>query len=83
MDLVDYDLPVAPYVQVARQVQAMIESGEIPAGGKIPSESRIVQETGVARSTARRAVRLLRDEGLVVTAPGFGSYARHLPGDAT
>lgn len=81
VDPVDYDLPVAPYVQVAAQIRALVESGAIPAGGKIPSESRIVQETGVARSTARRAVRLLRDEGIVVTAPGYGSYARHLPGD--
>lgn len=81
VDPVDYDLPVAPYVQVARQVIAMIESGEVPAGGKIPSESRIVQETGVARSTARRAVKLLRDEGWIVTAPGFGSYSKHLPGE--
>lgn len=81
MKPVDRDLPVAPYVQVARQVQAMIESGEVAPGGKIPSEQRIVQETEVARSTARRAVALLRDQGLVVTAAGFASYAYHLPGE--
>ena len=31
-------------------------------------------EFGVARETARRAVTLLREEGLVVTVPGMGTY---------
>ena len=81
MKPVNPDLPVAPYKQVAAQIRAMIEDGSIRPGGKIPSETRITQETGVARSTARRAVKLLREEGIVVTAAGFASYAYHLPGE--
>ncbi len=81
MKPVNPDLPVAPYKQVAAQIRAMIEDGSIQPGGKIPSETRITQETGVARSTARRAVKLLREEGIVVTAAGFASYAYHLPGE--
>ena len=33
-----------------------------------------MQLFGVARDTARRAVQVLRDEGLVVTVPQRGTY---------
>jgi DNA-binding GntR family transcriptional regulator len=36
-------------------------------------------ETGVARSTARRAVALLREQGVVYTVAGRGSYAGASP----
>ena len=51
-----------------------IESGELQPGRKIPSEKDIMDVTGVARTTARRAVAVLRDEGLVVTTPGRGTH---------
>jgi GntR family transcriptional regulator len=35
-----------------------------------------VQEYGIARGTARRAVEVLRDEGLVITVQGRGTYVR-------
>lgn len=33
-------------------------------------------EFGVARDTVRKAIRLLRDEGYVVTQRGMGSFVR-------
>ena len=30
--------------------------------------------------TVRKAVKLLRDEGLIETVPGWGSYTRGAPG---
>jgi GntR family transcriptional regulator len=51
-----------------------IERGDYPPGRPIPSESRLMQELGVARLTARKAVRLLSDEGLVEVVPGCGAY---------
>jgi len=35
-----------------------------------------MQEFGVARATARHAVELLREEGLVVKVPGLGTFVR-------
>ena len=72
--VIDYDAPDPPSRQIATRIRAAIEGGELQPGRKIPSETDIVQATGVARTTARRAVALLRAEGTVVTVPGRGSY---------
>jgi GntR family transcriptional regulator len=71
---IDYDAPEPPHRQIAAWLRARIKSGELQPGRKIPSETDIMGETGVARTTARRAVKVLRDEGLVITYGGRGSY---------
>jgi DNA-binding GntR family transcriptional regulator len=40
----------------------------------LPSEPHLMQELGVARETARKAVRVLRDEGLVQIVQGRGAF---------
>jgi DNA-binding GntR family transcriptional regulator len=66
--------PIPPYKQIAAIIRARIESGDYPKGTRIPTESEIVETWEVARTTARRAVALLRDEGLVDTVPQRGTY---------
>jgi DNA-binding GntR family transcriptional regulator len=68
--------PVPPYKQIAAIIRARIESGEYPAGTRIPTESEMVETWEVARTTARRAIALLRDEDLVTTVPQRGTYVR-------
>jgi DNA-binding GntR family transcriptional regulator len=74
----EYDplAPVPRYRQIAGILRERIESGDLEPDRPIPSEASIQQEFGVARETARRAVKLLRDEGWVVTVPGLGTYVR-------
>jgi GntR family transcriptional regulator len=44
----------------------------------LPSEKDLMDTFGVARTTARRAIALLRTEGLAETIPQRGSYVtRH------
>lgn len=62
------------YVQVAAILRSRIESGELLPDRPVPSESQLQQELGVARGTARKAIVLLREEGLVITVRGRGSY---------
>ncbi len=38
----------------------------------LPSIHELMAETGLAQNTIRSAVAVLREEGLVVTAPGRG-----------
>lgn len=71
---IDYEAAEPPHRQIANWLRARIESGEFPPGRRIPSEKDITDELGVARTTARRAIRVLADEGLVVTTPGRGSH---------
>lgn len=68
--------PMPPYRQIAAIIRARIEAGQYPKGTRIPTESEIVETWEVARTTARRAVALLRDEGLVHTVPQRGTYVR-------
>ncbi len=71
---IDYEAAEAPYRQIAAWLRERITSGDIPVGRKIPSEKDIMDLTGVARTTARRAFAVLREEGLIVTTAGRGSH---------
>jgi GntR family transcriptional regulator len=62
------------YVQVADVIAARIADGDLVPNRPIPSETAMVQEFGIARGTARRAVELLRERGLVATVPGRGTF---------
>lgn len=73
-DVVDPQSATPVYVQVAAFLRARIASGQLLPDRPVPSESQLEQEFGVARGTARKAIALLRDEGLVVTVKGRGSY---------
>ena len=72
--MIDHEGPTPLYVQVADAIQARIEVGDLLPNRPIPSENQLVQEYGVARGTARKAIQLLRDRGLVVTVVGRGTY---------
>lgn len=74
MDEYDPLAPVPRYRQIAGIIRRRIERGDIAPDRPIPSEVQIEQEFGVARATARKAVALLREWGLVQTVPGLGSY---------
>lgn len=74
MAMVDPLSPTPLYRQVADALAARIESGELRPGQVMPSELSIQQEYGVARGTARAAVKELRERGLVVTLPQRGTY---------
>ena len=71
---IDREGPVPPYRQIADQLRARIADGTIPVGRRIPSLVELEQEYGVARDTLRKAVQVLRDEGLVETVTGMGVF---------
>ena len=66
--------PTPLYVQLADILRGMITSGELQPRAPVPSESYLQQEQGVSRGTVRMAVAILRDEGLVVTIGGRGTF---------
>jgi DNA-binding GntR family transcriptional regulator len=67
--------PEPVYRQLAAILRARIVSGDLAPDAPLPSETALCQEYGISRDSVRKAVRLLRDEGLVVTVQGKGSYA--------
>jgi GntR family transcriptional regulator len=74
VDRIDPIAPVPPYRQIAEILRRRITAGKYRPDTRIPTESELVEEFEVARTTARRAVEVLRDEGLVYTVPNRGSY---------
>jgi GntR family transcriptional regulator len=61
---------------LADELRRRINVGAIPPGSPLPSESRLQEEFGYSRHIVRAAIRLLREEGLVVTEHGRASYVR-------
>lgn len=73
-DAVDHDSGTPLYVQLADIIARKIDAGELAPDRPIPAETRMAEEYGVARLTARRAVRELRERGLVRTVQGKGTF---------
>ncbi len=70
--MIDHDLPVELWDQLARILRDKVQSGELT--GRVPSIRTLSQEYGVSTRTAERALRTLRDEGLLVALHGKGYY---------
>jgi DNA-binding GntR family transcriptional regulator len=62
------------YVKLADHIAARVAAGDLAVGARLPGERDLADEYGVALGTARRAMRELRDRGLVRTLPGKGTY---------
>jgi GntR family transcriptional regulator len=68
------------YAQLAGILRDRITSGELTRLDPLPSETALSQEHGVGRDTVRRAIAMLRDEGLVFTVAQRGTYVGPRPG---
>jgi GntR family transcriptional regulator len=70
---------IPPWMQVRDALRERILSGELPPGTMVPSIVTIHQEYGIAKTTARKVLNALREEGLIVTTPGWGSFVAEKP----
>jgi DNA-binding GntR family transcriptional regulator len=73
--VVDVHAPEPSYLQLAAQLRARIESGEIGPREPLPSITYLTGETGLAVGTVRKAIAVLVEEGLAYTVPGRGTFA--------
>jgi GntR family transcriptional regulator len=72
--------PLPLYAQLAEVLRGQIERGELVPRQPLPSESYLQGEHGVSRGTVRKAMEMLRAQGIIVTVPQRGSYvAGHQP----
>jgi GntR family transcriptional regulator len=62
------------YRTIADDLRSRIEAGEFRAGRLLPSESDLSVTYDVSRVTIRKALELLRGEGLVDSRQGFGWF---------
>ena len=69
------------YRQILDRLAKDIASGKYAPGQKFPSEAVLVRLFGASRITVGRAVRELKDLGLVQRIAGSGTYVRNRAGD--
>ena len=65
-----------PSRRIAEALRAEIAQGELQAGDKLLSERALAEKYGAARNTAREAIRLLAEQGLVTAKHGRGVFVR-------
>jgi len=68
------EVPGYEWERVAADVERRIDSGELPRGSMIRGERALAEEYGVAIGTIRRAMRDLRERGIVVTLAHKGTF---------
>src|SRR5690242_6044915 len=74
--MITVDPEGARYERLAALLRERINSGELAVGQRLPSEKDLQDEYGMARETIRKAVGLLRSEGLVEVGQGHGTLVR-------
>ncbi|MFI6814408.1 winged helix-turn-helix domain-containing protein [Nonomuraea sp. NPDC050328] len=62
------------WVQVYELIKTRIEDATYRPHMMVPSERTLEQELGVSAKTTRKAIRRLREEGLVYTKPNLGTF---------
>jgi GntR family transcriptional regulator len=67
------------YRQIADALREQVAAGDLAAGRLLPSESDLGRDYAASRITVRRALELLREEGLVDSRQGYGWFVAAAP----
>jgi DNA-binding FadR family transcriptional regulator len=60
-------------------ILAKIMDGDIPVGGKLPTEHVLCNEFGISRPVLRQALKQLREDDVIVSRQGSGSFVKRRP----
>jgi GntR family transcriptional regulator, transcriptional repressor for pyruvate dehydrogenase complex len=69
------------YLEIVKQLRAMISADNLQSGDKIPSERELSERLNVGRSSVREALRALELLGLIETRRGEGTFIRDFRGN--
>ncbi|MFC9689052.1 GntR family transcriptional regulator [Kribbella sp. NPDC056951] len=64
------------YLQIADQLRAEIQSGELSPGSRLPAETELADRFHVSPPTVRQALAVLRSEWLIESRHGVGTFVR-------
>lgn len=61
------------------QIVELIANGVFPTNSRLPSEAELTTRFNASRPVVRQALQQLRDDGLIISRQGSGSYVRRAP----
>ena len=64
---------------VYQRIFETIVNGEFPVNARLPSETELATRFGASRPVVREALARLRDDGVIVSRQGSGSYVKRRP----
>lgn len=67
-------MPSPLYEQIKRHITDLIDAGVLGPNDRLPSETELAAEFSVARMTVNRAIRELKDSGIVMRITGVGTF---------
>ncbi|WP_031169434.1 GntR family transcriptional regulator [Streptosporangium roseum] len=67
------------YLRVADDLREQIKTGALTPGLKLPPQRLLAEEYGVSDILIRRALEILRNEGLIESRQGSGTFVRERP----
>ena len=70
--------PQRLYRQIAKQIQALISSGEFKVGSRLPAERDLATQLSVSRPSVREALIAMEVEGVIEVRTGSGIYVKSL-----
>jgi GntR family transcriptional regulator len=59
---------------MAADIRSKIERGDLQPGEQVPSLDELARDYRVSRATAQKALRVLREEGIVETRQRWGTF---------
>lgn len=68
-----------PFRKIAQSLRDDILNGQLKPGERLRSENELAESHGTTRTTVRKAIALLRSEGLVTSEQGRGAFVRPRP----
>ena len=66
--------PKLAYMVIADDIASQIQAGKLKPGDRLRSERDLAEHYGMAYSTVRKALGILRERGLILSVHGRGTY---------
>lgn len=73
------EAPEFPYRRVVSDLRSAIAEGRLQPGEQLGTEWDLAERYRTSRPTVRRAIAVLKSEGLVVSEQGRGTFVRPAP----
>ena len=63
-----------PSRQLADILREQINSGALPPRAALPSILSLANEHHISTSTVQKSLKILKNEGLIMSVPGYGTF---------